>query len=212
MLLSRKDFDVSTDVQSNSLKSRSLHNNNKLDDAEKFLDQAKSLYQTKKDELKPEVGLDFAQTLIASGDKSGADDVLNELVEKYPTHESLIAKVDGMSDTPRSKAGREKVTNMTKSGIDYYENKQYTEAITTFKDAIGIFPSHIGLNLNLIQAVIADAKINGEKTGFETLCRNSLSRVSFIDENDPQYTRYKHLSSEVDELFKLDLDGLDLDL
>jgi len=208
----RPYFDVSTDVQSNSLKSRSLHNNNKLDDAEKFLDQAKSLYQTKKDELKPEVGLDFAQTLIASGDKSGADDVLNELVEKYPTHESLIAKVDGMSDTPRSKAGREKVTNMTKSGIDYYEKKQYTEAINTFKDAIGIFPSHIGLNLNLIQAVIADAKINGEKTGLETLCRNSLSRVSFIGKNDPQYTRYKHLSSEVDELFKLDLDGLDLDL
>jgi hypothetical protein len=66
--------------------------------------------------------------------------------------------------------------------------------------------------LNLIQAVIAEVKNNGDQMGFESICRTSLDRVSTIDSSDPQYTRYTHLSSEVDEIFKLDLDGLDLDL
>jgi CheY-like chemotaxis protein/Tfp pilus assembly protein PilF len=208
----RPYFDVSADVQSNSLKSRSLHNNNKLNDAEKFLDKAKNLYTTNKDELKPEVGLDYAQTLIASGDKSAADEVLNELVEKFPANSAIIEKVDAMSDTPKSKAGRKKVADMTKSGIECYDKKQYSEAIDIFKNSIGIFPGHIGLNLNLIQAVIAESKNNGEKFGFETLCRNSLARISAIDKGDSQYARYTHLAKEVDELFKLDLDGLDVDL
>jgi CheY-like chemotaxis protein len=208
----RPYFDVSADVQSNSLKSRSLLNNKKEEDADVFLNKAKALYQTKKDELKPEVGLDFAQALIVKGDKSAADEVLHELVEKFPSHQAIVAKADAMSDTPKSKAGRKQVADMTKSGIDYYEQKHYAQAIETFKNAIGIFPGHIGLNLNLIQAVIAEAKTNGEKMGFETLCRTSLERISSIDVNDPQYSRYSHLTKEIDEIFKLDLEGLGLDL
>lgn len=208
----RPYFDVSADVQSNALKSRSLVNNNKQEEADVFLDKAKKIYQERKDDLKPEVGLDIAQTLIAKGDKAAADEMLHELVEKFPTHQSVVAKADSMSDTPKSKEGRKKVADMTKSGIDYYESKQYKEAIETFRNAIGIFPSHTGLNLNLIQAVIAEVKINGAQTGYETICRSSLSRIAAIDPSDQQYARYTHLTNEVDELFKLDLSELDLDL
>jgi len=208
----RPYFDVSADVQSNSLKSRSLLNNNKTQDAAVFLEKAKTLYETRKEDLKPEVGLDFAQTLMVKGDKSAADQVLHELVEKFPTHQAIIAKADSMSDTPKSKEGRKKVADMTKAGIDYYESKQYQQAIDTFKNAIGIFPGHIGLNLNLVQAVIAEIKNNGEQMGFETLCRTSLSRISMIESGDSQYARYTHLSKEVDEVFKLDLSELGLDL
>lgn len=208
----RPYFDVSADVQSNALKSRSLLNNKKMEEAEVFLDKAKAIYEERKDELKPEVGLDIAQTLIVKGDKTAADEMLHELVEKYPAHNAVVAKADSMSDTPKSKEGRKKVADMTKSGIDYYESKQFKEAIDTFRNAIGIFPGHTGLNLNLIQAVIAEVKINGEQVGYETICRSSLSRVSAIDPQDQQYARYTHLMKEVDEVFKLDLSELDLDL
>jgi len=208
----RPYFDASADVQSNALKSRSLLNNKKIEEAEIFLEKAKTIYKEHKDELKPEVGLDIAQTLMVKGDKSAADEMLHALVEKFPQHEAVIAKADSMSDMPKSKEGRKKVADMTKSGIDYYESKQYKEAVDTFKNAIGIFPSHIGLNLNLIQAVVAEAKNNGEKSGFETLCRTSLARISTIDPSDPQYARYTHLAKEVDEVFKMDLSELDVDL
>jgi CheY-like chemotaxis protein/Tfp pilus assembly protein PilF len=208
----RPYFDVSADVQSNALKSRSLLNNKKLEEADVFFDKAKTLYQECKENLKPEVGLDFAQALIAKGDRSAADEVLHELVEKFPTHQAVVAKADSMSGTPKSKEGRKKVAEMTKSGIDYYESQQYQQAVDTFKNAIGIFPGHIGLNLNLIQAVIAEVKNNGEQGGFETLCKTSLLRISAIDAADPQYARYTHLAKEVDELFKMDLSELDLEL
>ncbi len=208
----RPYFDAGADIQSNLLKSRSLKNNNKAADAEKFLDKAKTLYKTNKEELTPEAGMSFAKTLIDSGDKSAADEVLHDLVERFPANQALVDKIDSMTDTPKSKEGRKKVADMTKAGIDYYENKQYAESVETFKRAIGVFPSHVGLNLNLVQAIIAEAKSHGEKPGYETLCRTSLEKIRSIDKDDPQYARYSRLNKEVDELFKLDLDGLELDL
>ena len=208
----RPYFDVSADVQSNALKSRSLLNNNKADAAIPFLEKTKILYRDHKEELKPHVGLDVAQTLMVKGDKASADEVLRELVEKFPADEAIVAKADSMSDTPKSKAGRKKVAEMTKSGIDYYESSEYQKAIETFRHAIDIFPGHIGLNLNLVQAVMAEIKNNGVQPGFEVLCRNSLLRISNIDVQDNQYERYIHFKNEVDELFKLDLSEFDLQL
>jgi DNA-binding response OmpR family regulator/Tfp pilus assembly protein PilF len=208
----RPYFDQGAELQANALKSRTLVNQNKTADAEVYLDKAKHIYEAHKDEIKPEVSLELAQTLMAKGDKVAADQLLTELVKKFPDNETLVARVDAISDVPKSAAGRKKVADMTKSGIDSYDKKHYTEAIGTFKNAIGIFPSHVGLNLNLVQAVLAETKSNGEKVGFEKLCRSSLDRISMISEDDPQYPRYKHLREQMEEQFKLNLDDLDIEL
>jgi hypothetical protein len=106
-----------------------------------------------------------------------------------------------MSDTPKSKEGRQKVTDMTKSGIDDYEDNKYSEAIKTFEEAIAIFPGHIGLNLNLVQCIVAEVKRSGVQFGYEGTCRKSLRRISGIAPDDAQYSRYLHLMTQVDELF-----------
>lgn len=208
----RPYFDDGAQLQSNAIKSRTMVNQSKPADAEEFLDKAKRIYEAKKEQLKPEASLELAQSLLAKGDKVAADELLTELVKNFPDDENLVARVDAISDVPKSAKGRKKVADMTKSGIDSYDKKNYTEAIGTFKNAIGIFPSHIGLNLNLVQAVLAEAKVNGEKVGFEKLCRSSLDRISNIAENDPQYARYVHLREQMEAQFKLDMDGLDIEL
>lgn len=208
----RPYFDVSAEVATNSLKSRSLINNEKVAEGEALLEKAKTTYETHKEHIKPEAGLSIAQTLIAKGDKAAAEEMLQEIVEKHPENAAVTTKVDSLSGVPRSKAGRQKVAEMTKSGIGLYEQKRYMESIEIFKESINAFPGHIGLNLNLIQAVLAEMNTNGEKMGFERLCRSSLDRISQISPDDSQYARYNHLKKQVDDAFSLDLDGLDIDL
>lgn len=208
----RPYYDVSAEVESNSLKSRSLLNNNKIDEGEAYLEKAKTVYESHKDVIKPEAGLAIAQTLIAKGDKAAAEELMQEIVEKHPENTAISSKVDSLSGVPKSKAGRQKVAEMTKSGISLYEQKRYLESIEIFKESINAFPGHIGLNLNLIQAVLAELNTNGEKMGFERLCRNSLDRIASISPDDPQFARYSHLKSQVDDAFSLDLNELDIDL
>lgn len=208
----RPYFDVSADIQSNSLKSRSLINQQKISEATPFLEKAKKIYTEKMDEIKPAAGLDIAETLTASGDRKAADKVLSQLVERFPDNQALVTKIDSLSGTPKSKEGLQRVADMTKTGIGLYEKNQFAEAIQTFKNAISVFPGHIGLNLNLVQSIVAETKKNGTQFGFEGICRKSLERISDISPSDSQYARYQYLIKQVDDVFKLNLEGFDIDL
>ena len=199
-------FDTNADMQLNALKARSLFSQKKISKADVFLDKSKKLYREIKNTIAPEVSFDFAEALLAKGDRGAADEVLKLLLEKHPKDKTIAAKVDAMSDTPQSTEGRQKVLEMTKLGINFYEANNFLGAIGVFKNANVIFPGHVGLNLNLVQSIVSHLKTNTEKTHveqkeFEKLCRKSLLRVSKISPSDSQYARYQHLKNLADELF-----------
>lgn len=197
----RPYFDLDATLQTHSLKSRTLLTQNKKTEAEAYLKKATELYEKRRGEVGADAGLEIAQALIASGDKTAADALLHQLVEKFPDNTALSAKADSMSDTPKSKEGHQKVADMTKIGVELYEAGNFSEAIKTFEGALTIFSGHIGLNLNLVQCVVAEAKKNGKKATYGELCRKALKRISHVTADNPQYERYQYLSTQVEELF-----------
>jgi len=197
----RPYYDVNANIQTNSLKYRTLMGQDKKIEAESYLRKATEIFEKRKNEVSSEAGLDMAQALIESGNKETADALLHHLVEKFPDNTELSAKADAMSDTPKSKEGHQKVADMTKVGVGLYEAGKYSEAIKTFEGALAIFSGHIGLNLNLVQCVVAEVKKNGKQANYVDLCRKSLKRISHVKENDPQYARYQFLLKQADELF-----------
>jgi len=199
----REGFDVSANVQNNCIKSRAMVVQHNEPEATKYLQQAQSLIQKYPRVVKPEASIDYAQSLIANGNKEEAEKILQALIEANPDNSHVNARIDAMSDSPRSKEGRARAADMTKAGIACYENKAYAEAIGIFKNAVTIFPSHLGLNLNLVQVVVAEAKENGTKQQFESMCRRALQRVENINRNDPQFQRYEYLKMQVDDLFRV---------
>ncbi|HWV14636.1 MAG TPA: tetratricopeptide repeat protein [Cellvibrio sp.] len=197
----RPYFDVNANIQTNTLKSRTLFNQNQKVEAEGYLRKATALYEKKQNEVDSEAAMGIAEMLMASGDKKAADSLLHQLVEKFPDNAALQTKADAMSDTPKSKEGHKKVADMTRTGVGLYENGFYSEAIKVFEGALAIFSGHIGLNLNLVQCVVADMKKNGDKKGYGDICRAALQRISHVTEDNPQYARYQYLLKQVDELF-----------
>jgi CheY-like chemotaxis protein len=194
-------FDTSADAQSNALKSRAMINQRKVSEAEKYLHKAMDIIEKNPDAVKPEAKLDLVKTLIKSGNKDRANQILHELAENNSDNLELMAKVDAMSENPRSQEGRARAAHMTKNGIDFYDQKKYRDAIKVFRNAVGVFPSHLGLNLNLIQAVVAQVKEGGDKKALESVCRKALQRVSSIDRQDAQFARYDYLRKQIDEIF-----------
>lgn len=201
----RAGFDVNADLQTNAIKSRAMAVQKNIPEASRYLEKAKKLAETNKEIIKPEASIDLAESLLANGDKAAAEEVLQSLIETHPNNSQIHARVDALSDTPRSKEGRNRAAEMTKAGISSYEQKKYAEAIGIFKNAVSIFPSHLGLNLNLVQAIVAEAKENGHQQQFEGMCRRALQRVSNIDPKDPQYPRYSYLVSQIDEMFDMNV-------
>jgi CheY-like chemotaxis protein len=194
-------FNPSTDAQSNSLKSRAMMYQKKTEEAKEYLTKALNVVEKNKDTISATAQLDLVETLMKSGDKEKANQILHELAEKHKDNHEVLAKVDAMSENPRSTAGRERAAHMTRNGIDFYERKQYRDAIKVFRNAVEVFPVHLGLNLNLIQAIVAEIKEGGDKKQYEGVSRKALLRVSNIGSQDSQYARYQHLRKQIDEIF-----------
>jgi len=194
-------FNASADMQANALKSQAMMNQRKTTEAQEFLNKALKIQSKEKVFMRPEARLELVTTLIKSGNKEKANQILQDLAEKHHDDPGILAKVDAMSDNPRSQEGRARAAHMTKNGIDFYEQKKYRDAIKVFRNAVGVFPGHLGLNLNLIQAVVAEIKEGGDKKPYESVCRKALQRVSSIDPQDSQYARYDYLRKQIDEIF-----------
>lgn len=197
----RPQFDASASLQSHALKARGYAIQNKPEEVNKQLQQARSLLQQQRDVIAPEAQLEFARGLASTGNKQEAEQLLAQLAERNADNAELIARLDAASESPVSQAGRSRAAEMTRSGISCYEQKDYGKAIDIFKNAVSVFPGHLGLNLNLVQAIVANARAGQSDTQYERLCRNALNRVSEIDKADAQYARYQYLREQVNQLF-----------
>ncbi len=197
----KRYFDTDALIQSQSLRARLAATQDKNEDASKYAAEARVLYSQHQTSLSPEASLEFAELMLEKGEKEEAQSILEQLASQCEDNEALLDRIDAASDSPISSGGRQKVADLTKRGIGHYEKKEFAEAVGIFKNAVAIFPNHIGLNLNLVQVTLAEAKIHGDQPGFERSCRKALKAVQGIAEDDPQFARYQFLRDQVDRLY-----------
>jgi hypothetical protein len=88
------------------------------------------------------------------------------------------------------------VATVNREGIDLYNEGDFNEALECFERARVLFPKHVGLQLNIVQALIGKMKSNVEDTDLRARCLDSLETLSQkIDADDPQFKRYRKLKS-----------------
>ncbi len=193
--------DRSIDLQVASVKSRVFSAKNDTAEAEKWEDKARDIYSEIEDDVGIDASLEFAHTLMASGDDKEAREIFKRIVAENPDNAEIAEQIDSLSDEPVSKQGKKQVADLTKKGIRFYDGKQFDEAIHVFKNAVSIFPKHIGLNLNLVQVILAECDANGVQRQYRSLCRKCLSSVQEIKEDNAQYQRYKYLCQQAEAVF-----------
>lgn len=192
--------DKNVTLQTTSARSRLHAVRERVDQAKQAAATAKRLYQELGEDLKPEAGVDFAHALVDVQDDS-ADAVLSQLLKEFGDDDAIAERLDNLSDEPISSKGRDKVAAQTKKGIGYYEQKHYGKAVGVFRSAIRLFPKHVGLNLNLLQAVLADTKQNGTNNDYRDLCHQALRDMPVLDEQHSQCARYEYLKEQIEQFY-----------
>ncbi len=183
-------------VQAQLVEAQLLNSQGETNRAEKAASKAKLLYD---DLTAPSIdaSLELARTMYSLEDEEGARNLLSKLALRHGDDEDLMRIIDGITGEPISEQGKSLAAKLTKSGIDAYENKEFDRAIQVFSEALESYPKHIGLNLNLLQALIADADQNGYKNSFEKLCHKALRAVGTIEQNNKQYKRYSFILNQL---------------
>ena len=168
--------------------------------AEKSAAKAKTLFD---DLTAPsvEASLEYARTLYALDDEEGARDVLSKLALRHSDDKDLMRIIDGITGEPISDQGKSIAAKLTKNGIDSYENKEFEKSINVFKEALESYPKHTGLNLNLLQAIIADADQNGYKAEYEKISHRCLRAVGVLEPDHKQHKRYAFIVNQLEKKY-----------
>lgn len=194
----RKRYGNSPEVeaQSHMVEAQLFHSQGKTDKAQESTDKAKKLYHNLKSPS-VDASLEFARTLHTMNEEEQARAILTSLAANHPNDKKLLRIIDGITSEPISDDGKVVATRLTKTGISSYEEKDFETAIDVFNQAINAYPKHIGLNLNLIQAVLAATEVVGANPKYEKLCRRSIRAIGQINSDHKQFKRYAFLQKQL---------------
>ena len=145
--------------------------------------------------------LEFARTLYAMDDEEQARAILTSVAAMHPDDKKLLRIIDGITGEPISDEGKGQAAKLTKTGISAYDQAEFEEAINVFKQALATYPKHIGLNLNLVQAIAAHDEQHGISHEHEKACRRSLRAIGALKSDHKQYKRYTYIQKQLSKLY-----------
>lgn len=145
--------------------------------------------------------LEMARALHSADEETEARELLSGLAARYEHEPEVLQLIDGITGEPISDAGKVVATKLTKEGIESYEKRDFAQSIDVFVEALANYPKHSGLNLNLIQAIIADTEARGLSERYEKLCRRCLRAVGTVGPDNKQYKRYAFLTKQLEKYY-----------
>jgi CheY-like chemotaxis protein len=161
--------------------------------AEELLSATQSSAAEAGEQVPLEVQIEMVRALRAAGHKDEAASLLKRLLEENKGHEASLEQLDELLEEPASEKNRARVAAVNKKGIAFYDAGQYVDAIECFNNAAQAFPNHVGIRLNLVQALIEKVKQDRLSRDYEA-AQTILTRIeNMIDSSHEQFRRYRQL-------------------
>ena len=198
----KDNADQNIKIQSKLIESRAYNSINDKTNAEQALDLAEKRINKNGSIANLRTQLELTKSYLQSGHKEKATTLLAQLADQYKDNPEICAKLDKITDEPVSKIGKLDVIKANKEGIKMFDDGNYLEAVQCFLKATKNFPKHVGLRLNIIQSFIFQIKKASVNLDILEQCEKHLAVVKNIQNDHPQYKRYKSISKTLDLIIK----------
>lgn len=146
--------------------------------------------------------IELVRALIAAGQKSEGDELIQELLQRHKGKEEALQKIDMLLEEPVSEKNRSAVAEINKRGISFYEAENFDAAIECFNNALRSFPNHIGIRLNLVQALVDKLSFAFDSSSRELAAQTVEQVASLIAPAHEQFYRYRQLQDMLVDIDK----------
>jgi CheY-like chemotaxis protein len=162
--------------------------------AEEALVNAQKIIDADASAVTLDTRIELVRALRELGNKSESDNIIAQLLSEYEGDEDQLQKIDCLLDEPCSAKNKALVAQINKDGIAFYEAKDFGRAVDCFTSALQDFPQHIGLRLNLVQALMGHFKKEPEKSTLLTAMQQTMDYIrKIIPDNHAQFRRFRQL-------------------
>ncbi len=143
--------------------------------------------------------IDCAKAFMGRGNYNEGEKLLQE-VAKLNNDEEFSIQIDKLLREPLTKEGIAFAAKLNKQGIEFHKQAKYNEAVESFGKVLAELPNHIGLNLNLIQSLLAKSKESALSEKEISLAEISFQRVGELREKSPYQDRFDYLVKRFSKL------------
>ncbi|NVK36547.1 MAG: response regulator [Gammaproteobacteria bacterium] len=198
----KENSDLDIKLQSKLIESRAYTSIDENEKAQKSLEVAEARLKKSGSIANLKTQLELVKSYLQTGHKDKANSLLAQLADEYKDNPEISQKLDRITDEPVSSIGKKEVVKVNKEGIQMFEAGNYLEAVQCFLRATKNFPRHIGIRLNIIQALIFQMKKTGLTNEIIQQCHQHFNIVKGISKDHPQYKRYVSIGNTLKTLTK----------
>lgn len=136
------------------------------------------------------------QALQTLGELDSAGKLIQEMLGAYEFNQGVLQMLDTFLDEPVSEFSRAFIAGINREGIDLYNQSRNDEALACFSKARRLFPKHVGIQLNIVQALIGKLGSDEAPEAVATDIQQALLGVGdLIDSDHSQYARFVSLQN-----------------
>jgi len=187
------DMALDPSLQSTLINSRLQVKQGEIIQAQSLLDEAQDMAD-KSQMLALQTEIDWVNTLESNGYNEKAKSKLKKMIADYQYDQLGLQKIDRLLSEPVSELNRKAMAVINKEGIVFYQQKQFIKAIEFFARAEKRFPRHVGVRLNLMQAIIGEMREYGSTDEHMDKIHYTMDTVTkMINTESPHFKRYLQL-------------------
>lgn len=145
-------------------------------------------------EVPLDMNIERVLALQALGEHAQAEALLHDLLQRYAYDQQALEKLDTLLAEPVSETNRALIATVNREGIDLYNQARFDEAIECFEKVRRIFPKHVGVHLNIVQALIGKLRAGQRDAQTVSSTEQALTTIGTLIEPDhSQYARFQRL-------------------
>lgn len=143
--------------------------------------------------------IDCAKAFMDRGYYDEGEFILEQLSQNDHSSE-ILQRIDRLRRVPQTKDGIAHAARLNKEGISLYKKGLHEEAADSFYKVLKELPNHLGLNLNLAQALLSTAKTRELSEAERHTLKDCFRRVGDIPETDSHYERIQYLRKRFEKI------------
>lgn len=165
-------------------------------EADKLIKQASAQLGQLDTFFSSQVALEVASQLKGLGQEEQAQGLLQTCAEMYGDDASVMAAIAEQTDDPAILNGGSAAQEFNRQGIRHYQQKQYAEALTAFRQAQALQPRNISFALNTAQSLLRMLLAQPDPQ-LKEQCLQCLEQVRSMPPSDARHERYQKLCKTV---------------
>lgn len=137
----------------------------------------------------PMLNIDVAEAKLYADDRAGAEQLLREVMKKYPEQKELLEKIHSIIDSPIPYHQRIIISELNRKGRSEYDAGLYEDALASFRKALEIYPKHPAINLNAVQVMLKMIESGHRSPNAYREAKQYLDASVTLEPEHPEYQR-----------------------